>query len=104
MVGGEIVQVIHKETETFIEVLDANEQYVDRCWRVLDRNEELKIGGLIWWQLGLGYYQPSKAEMSKRVGRCNDSHHPDSKRCEKCGDVLKGHEDDSDTRCRWCIY
>jgi len=23
--------------------------------------------------------------------------------CEKCGDKLTGHEDDSATRCRWCV-
>lgn len=23
--------------------------------------------------------------------------------CEKCGDALTGHEDDSGTRCRWCV-
>lgn len=23
--------------------------------------------------------------------------------CDKCGDVLTGHEDDSATRCRWCV-
>jgi hypothetical protein len=25
------------------------------------------------------------------------------KTCMKCGDTLKGHEDDSDTHCRWCV-
>lgn len=23
--------------------------------------------------------------------------------CDKCGDNLTGHEDDSATRCRWCV-
>jgi len=23
--------------------------------------------------------------------------------CDRCGDVLTGHEDDSATRCRWCV-
>lgn len=25
------------------------------------------------------------------------------KRCEKCGDKMDGHEDESGTRCRWCV-
>lgn len=25
------------------------------------------------------------------------------KLCDKCGDTLTGHEDDSATRCRWCV-
>ena len=23
--------------------------------------------------------------------------------CQKCGDKLTGHEDDSETHCRWCV-
>lgn len=25
------------------------------------------------------------------------------KRCERCGDKIEGHEDESGTRCRWCV-
>jgi len=26
-----------------------------------------------------------------------------NKTCDKCGDKLTGHEDDSSTTCRWCV-
>ena len=26
-----------------------------------------------------------------------------NKLCQKCGDALTGHEDDSGTHCRWCV-
>lgn len=25
------------------------------------------------------------------------------KRCDECGDLLTGHEDDSPSKCRWCV-
>ena len=25
------------------------------------------------------------------------------KTCEKCGDKLRGHEDESGTQCKWCV-
>jgi len=25
-------------------------------------------------------------------------------KCKTCGDVSKGHEDDSSTQCRWCVW
>ena len=62
MCGGTIVQ---KVGDT-VEVLDE----LDRCWRKLERPDEVREGDSLWWESHTGYLSRHPEFRDKNIGRC----------------------------------
>ena len=82
MAGKATVEVSVKDTEVFVELLQASAEFF--AW--YNKTYQQQPSSHPWCKLSS--VLQSLSDMAK---------------CDKCGDKLTGHEDDSATRCRWCV-
>jgi len=83
------VTVSIKDTEAFVDLLTASADFFgwyNKTYQQQPSNHEDHP----WCKLG------------DVLHRLSDDARQETK-CDKCGDKLTGHEDDSATRCRWCV-
>lgn len=68
MIGGTIIQKVGSA----IEVLE--HQSCDRCWRRLERSDEVKSGDEIWWMSHTAYLSRTEnghqVFRDKNIGKC----------------------------------
>jgi hypothetical protein len=64
MIGGEIVQVVGSSVEVF------DGQTFDRCWRLLEQPEKVRVGDSLWWESHTGYLSRRPEFRDMNIGRC----------------------------------
>jgi hypothetical protein len=67
----EVVQVKIVDGVKFVEVLDAD--YMDRWFRVVWRDVDIRVGDKLWWQLFQGKLTRPGEFDDKDIGRCEPS-------------------------------
>ena len=76
MVGGQVSQVLNRETGVFVEVVDAHVQGISRCWRICEIGVDVQLKDQLWWQSFTGYLSRDSQFEDKDIGSCKPADHP----------------------------